>query len=216
MENFLSKLKNLSIRPNGSESLPSSLRPDSTAKPTPVVPVKSVPKNDPVDPATQSGKRFRMGKPLHRRYSFWLALVALGGSGALALGIWSIEKSLPDVSSIASFSQNGTLTIKAADGVVLQQLGSATRQKLSIKQVPDRVIKAFIAAEDRRFYQHNGVDYQSIVRAVASNLLARDLVEGGSTITQQVARIVYLNQDRTMGRKLHEAFLAQKIERHVE
>ncbi|PSB31091.1 penicillin-binding protein [Stenomitos frigidus ULC18] len=154
-----------------------------------------------------------MGKPLHRRYSFWLALVAVGGGGAFAWGVWAVEKSLPDVSAIASFAQNGTLTIKAADGVVLQQLGSATRQKLTIKQVPDRVIKAFIAAEDRRFYQHNGVDYQSIVRAVASNLLARDFVEGGSTITQQVARIIYLNQDRTMGRKIQEAFLAQKIER---
>jgi penicillin-binding protein 1A len=212
VENFLSKLKNLSIRSNGSESLRPPLRPDSVIK-QPSLPAKPLLNNDPADPKPQKGKRFRMGKPLHRRYSFWLALVALSGGGALAFGAWAIEKSLPDVSAISSFSQNGTLTIKAADGAVLQQLGSATRQKLTIKQVPDRVIKAFIAAEDRRFYQHNGVDYQSIVRAVASNLLARDLVEGGSTITQQVARIIYLSQDRTMERKLQEAFLAQKIER---
>ena len=212
MENFLSKLKNLSIRSSGVDSLRSDLRPDGVVK-QPSLPAKPSSNLDPADPTPQKGKRFRMGKPLHRRYSFWLALVALGGGTVLALGIWKIEKSLPDVSAISSFSQNGTLTIKAADGTVLQQLGSATRQKLTIKQVPDRVIKAFIAAEDRRFYQHNGVDYQSIVRAVASNLLARDLVEGGSTITQQVARIIYLSQDRTMGRKLQEAFLAQKIER---
>lgn len=213
MENFLSKLKNLSIRSNGAAPLRSDLRPDSAVKPPSALPVKPAPKADPADPIAPSGKRFRTGKPLHRRYTFWLALIAVSGGGALAWGIQTVEKSLPDVSAIASFSQNGTLTIRAADGAVLQQLGSATRQKLTIKQVPDRVIKAFVAAEDRRFYQHNGVDYQSVLRAVASNLLARDLVEGGSTITQQVARIVYLNQDRTMGRKVQEAFLAQKIER---
>ncbi|XGV97461.1 MAG: transglycosylase domain-containing protein [Leptolyngbya sp. BL-A-14] len=179
-----------------------------------VLPLKATP-NVPerTEPVASRGKRVRIGKPFYRRPIFWLALVALGGGATLAWGVWKIEKSLPDVSDISSFSQNGTLTIKAADGVVLQQLGSATRQKLTIKQIPDRVIKAFIAAEDRRFYQHSGVDYQSIVRAFASNLLARDVVEGASTITQQVARIVYLSQDRTMGRKIQEAFLAQKIER---
>lgn len=214
MENFLSKLKNLSIRPNGSQSLPADVRPDRVTKPHSGLPIKTTPNAvDQPDPTAPRGKPSRIGKPLHRRYAFWLALIAVGGGATMAWGVWKIEKSLPDVSDISSFSQNGTLTIKAADGVVLQQLGSATRQKLTIKQIPDQVINAFIAAEDRRFYQHNGVDYQSIVRAVASNLLARDLVEGGSTITQQVARIVYLNQDRTMGRKVQEAFLAQKIER---
>lgn len=213
MENFLSKLKNLSIRSNGSESLQSDLRPDSTAKSPSALPQAVTPRSDQTEPVPQRKKRFRMGKPLHHRYAFWLAFVAVSGGAAVAWGVLKVEKSLPDVSAIASFSQNGTLTIKAADGVVLQQLGSATRQKLTIKQVPDRVVKAFIAAEDRRFYQHNGVDYQSVIRAVASNLLARDLVEGGSTITQQVARIIYLSQDRTMARKLQEAFLAQKIER---
>ncbi|MBW4469620.1 MAG: penicillin-binding protein 1A [Stenomitos rutilans HA7619-LM2] len=214
MENFLSKLKNLSIRSNGSQPLTSDLRRDREGNPPSALPMKAPPNaTDRAEPVTLRGKRVRIGKPLHRRYAFWLALVALGGGAALAWGAWKIEQSLPDVSDISNFSQNGTLTIKAADGTVLQQLGSATRQKLTIKQVPDRVIKAFIAAEDRRFYQHNGVDYQSIVRAFASNLLARELVEGGSTITQQVARIVYLTQDRTVGRKLQEAFLAQKIER---
>lgn len=214
MENFLSKLKNLSIRSNGSQPLRSDLRRDRAVNPPSALPTKAAPNApDRAESVTPRGKRVRVGKPLHRRFTFWLALVALGGGAALAWGAWKIEQSLPDVSDISSFSQNGTLTIKAADGAVLQQLGSATRQKLTIKQIPDRVIKAFLAAEDRRFYQHNGVDYQSIVRAVASNLLARDLVEGGSTITQQVARIVYLTQDRTVGRKLQEAFLAQKIER---
>ncbi|XHX80017.1 MAG: transglycosylase domain-containing protein [Stenomitos frigidus ULC029] len=208
MENFLSKLKNLSTRSNGTRALQRS---DNAANRSPKPPLESVQTVDRRAAIAQRIKRWRLGK-LYRRPLFWVAL-ALGGGGALAVGVWTIDKGLPDVSDIASFAQNGTLTIKAADGSVLQQLGPATRQKLTIKQMPDRVVKAFVAAEDRRFYQHNGVDYQSIVRAVGSNLLARDLVEGGSTITQQVARIIYLNQDLNLGRKVQEAFLAQKIER---
>jgi penicillin-binding protein 1A len=211
VENFLSKLKNLSTRSNGTRALQSPVRPDSTANRPLDVPPEAVQKTDRRASIVRRIKRLQLGT-LHRRPLFWVAL-ALGSGGALAVGFWALDQSLPDVTDIASFAQNGTLTIKAADGVVLQQLGPATRQKLTIKQMPDRVVKAFVAAEDRRFYQHNGVDYQSIVRAVGSNLLARDLVEGGSTITQQVARIIYLNQDLNLGRKVQEAFLAQRIER---
>jgi len=208
VENFLSKLKNLSTRSNGTRALQRS---DDAANRSPEPPLEAVQEVDRRAAIARRIKRLRLGT-LHRQPLFWVAL-ALGSGGALAVGLWAIDKGLPDVSDIASFAQNGTLTIKAADGGVLQQLGPATRQKLTIKQMPDRVVKAFVAAEDRRFYQHNGVDYQSIVRAVGSNLLARDLVEGGSTITQQVARIIYLNQDLNLGRKVQEAFLAQKIER---
>jgi len=236
VENFLSKLKNLSIRSTSSDAFRSDLTPDNassraaSSKPRPPrrpmksffprvkeSPAQTTPGLDrtesPPNGARPSVKRSRDRKPLHRRPLVWIALLAVSGGGALAWGVWKIESGLPDVSDISNFAQNGTLTIKSADGVVLQQLGPATRQKLAFKQIPDRVVKAFVASEDRRFYQHNGVDYQSIVRAFASNLLAHDVVEGASTITQQVARIVYLNQDRTVGRKLQEAFLAQKIER---
>ena len=77
------------------------------------------------------------------------------------------------------------------------------------------VINSFIAAEDRRFYQHNGVDYQGIFRAVARNVSKASLLEGGSTITQQLARMVFLNQDRSFDRKVKEAVMAQKLEREV-
>jgi penicillin-binding protein 1A len=144
-----------------------------------------------------------------------LLLTAGSGTGALVWGYWTLEKSLPDTSDISTFVRDGTLSIKAADDTILQQLGHATREKLTIKQIPSPVIQAFIAAEDRRFYQHSGVDVQSILRAFATNLIARDVVEGGSTITQQLARVVYLNQERSVWRKLQEALLAQKIEREM-
>ena len=156
----------------------------------------------------------RIQNPRHRRL-FWVGVGV--GSGAIALSVsWFIlDRSLPDTSDIATFERDGTLTIKASDGTILQQLGPATRDKLTIQQIPKPLIQAFIASEDRRFYQHNGVDYQGIVRAMASNMLAREVVQGGSTITQQVARIVFLNQERSIGRKVREAMLAQKIEREM-
>lgn len=154
-------------------------------------------------------------RPLHRSRLFWATLFLSAGGAGLAWSYWTIERSLPDTGAIATFVRDGTLTIKAADGSVLQQLGPATREKLTIQQMPEQVIEAFIAAEDRRFYQHGGVDFQSIVRAAASNIVAGDVVEGASTITQQLSRIVYLNQERSLWRKLQEAFLAGKIERQL-
>ncbi|MBW4465921.1 MAG: penicillin-binding protein 1A [Pegethrix bostrychoides GSE-TBD4-15B] len=94
----------------------------------------------------------------------------------------------------------------------MQQIGPATRDKVEITKMPLLLPEAFIASEDQDFYQHNGVDYGAIGRATLKNLVARDVVEGGSTITQQLARIVFLGQERSLGRKVREALLAQKME----
>ncbi|WP_448287486.1 transglycosylase domain-containing protein [Phormidesmis priestleyi] len=150
------------------------------------------------------------------RKRFLLVGLLVGGFGLFRVAIWEIDRSLPNPADLASFARPGTLTIKASDGSVLHELGPATRQKTQIDQMPKQVVDAFIASEDRRFYEHTGVDYQAIVRAVARNLTSGGLVEGGSTITQQVARVVFLNQDRSIGRKIKEAFLAQKLEREVD
>ena len=85
----------------------------------------------------------------------------------------------------------------------------------TLKQIPDQLKKAFIASEDRRFKQHNGVDPQGIIRAVWNNLRSQDVVEGGSTITQQLARILFLKQERTIWRKLKEVRLSQKMEKEL-
>ncbi len=158
-------------------------------------------------------------KPLHKRHSFWMGLGAASvGSASIAavLAFQSLERSLPPTDDIFTFAREGTLTIKAADDTILQQVGPATREKLKIDQIPDKLVKAFIASEDRRFYKHTGIDFQGILRATASNLLAGNVVQGASTVTQQLARIVFLDQDPSAKRKILEALLALKIEREMK
>lgn len=164
---------------------------------------------------TLSSRILSSDKPFYRRVWFWAGLSIGGGIIALHYTILEIDRNLPDQSALKAVIREQTLTIKAADGTVLQQQGEATREQLQLEQIPDNVKKAFIAAEDRRFNQHNGVDIQGIFRAVINNLRSQDVVEGGSTITQQVARILFLKQEKTFWRKLKEVRLAQKIERQL-
>jgi penicillin-binding protein 1A len=144
------------------------------------------------------------------------ALISLGFFGLGRIAYWQIDRSMPPTSRLNTFLRRGTITIKALDGSVLQQSGDATRERVTIDKMPDQVVNAFIAAEDRRFYQHTGVDYTGIVRAMARNITSGGLMEGGSTITQQLARMAFLNQDRSLIRKVKEAVLAQRLERDIK
>ena len=152
--------------------------------------------------------------PFYRYRILWLGLLMLG-AGSLASVLWNIERGLPNTAEIKTFVREGTLLVKALDGTVLQQSGPVTRDRVQVSKMPPRIAQAFLAAEDRRFYQHTGVDYKSVVRAMVANVRSRDVVEGGSTITQQLARMVFLNNDRSLLRKVQEAMLAQKIDREL-
>lgn len=152
--------------------------------------------------------------PKKTRNQIVLALLFVG-LGGLTYGYWKIESELPDISTLSAFVRPGTLTLKAMDGTAILQTGPATRDKLPLDKFPKQVINAFIAAEDHRFYQHHGVDYLGLMRAIGRNISKGEMVEGASTLTQQLARMVFLNQDRSLIRKIREAMLAQKLEREV-
>ncbi|MFM7450168.1 MAG: transglycosylase domain-containing protein [Leptolyngbyaceae cyanobacterium] len=221
MDKFLAKLKGLSTN-STKKSLPSppveanghassnGSQPDSSTRQT-LKPGKQYP-----DLKAIKALLARSPQWVQDNRYLALAIVAGGGLGAFLLAGYAIDRSLPEVAEIQTFVRRGTLTIKAADGAVIQQIGPATREKLTYDQIPPQLAEAFVASEDRRFYRHSGVDYWGVGRAVSSNLLARGVVEGGSTITQQLARIVFLSQDRTLMRKAKEALLAQKIEREMK
>lgn len=161
----------------------------------------------------------RQNRPLYQRWWAWgLVGIGFGTAGAAVAGytaIRAIEQDLPDTTDVLTYNQSGTLTIKAANGEILQQLGPATREKIDLDDMPEQLTHAFIASEDEDFYEHNGVNYQAILRATLKNIRAGEVLEGGSTITQQLARVVFLDQERTLSRKLREALLAQKMEREL-
>ena len=146
-------------------------------------------------------------------------LVGAGAGVAVALSqsllLVGVDSLMPDVRRLGSYNRPGTVTVLSADGQVIQKLGPATREKLMSGQMPLLVQRAFIAAEDRRFYQHNGIDPVGIGRALVRNLKQGAVEEGASTITQQLARTVFLSQDRTILRKLNEVVLAGKLERQL-
>lgn len=155
----------------------------------------------------------------HPKFWLWVGLGAGVSGGALAVGwgLYRLESSAnQSVADVLTYSPPETITIQSADGIALQEIGPVSHEKLKSWQIPPVVKQAFIASEDRRFQDHGGVDLQGILRAAFSNLQAGEVVEGGSTITQQLARIVFLNQERTFGRKYTEMRLAQKIEQNLD
>lgn len=158
-------------------------------------------------------KPFRGENPLQKRPLFWVGTAT--GATVLALGgAWLyVDNSVGKYSTndALTYLRPGTITIKGVDGTVLLQTGNATRETLKLWQIPDKLAKAFVAIEDKRFYEHDGVDYKGVTRAMFSNLTSKGLVEGASSINQQVARMVYLNQERSFWRKIREVRLAQKL-----
>ena len=158
---------------------------------------------------------------MNRDYFNWLLIIisslSIGSISAISERFISIriDSILPESSRVLRFSRPGTISILSTNGQIIQKLGPATREKITEGEMPSLIKKTFIAAEDRRFYTHKGVDFLSITRALKNNLNQRAVKEGGSTITQQLARMVFLTQERTIIRKIKEVVLAFKLERQL-
>lgn len=108
--------------------------------------------------------------------------------------------------------------VMASDGTVLRKFplpGSGYRKLATLEEMPKRLVATFLAVEDRRFYRHQGLDYQGIARALLNNTLHMRVSEGGSSITQQLARNLYLNRKQTLLRKLNEASIALALEKRL-
>jgi penicillin-binding protein 1A len=138
---------------------------------------------------------------------------------AAGLGYWvyrQFESDLPaNLSAVTDYQPIRASQVWSADGELIGEFFVEKRVLLPIEQVPDLVRKAFVAAEDGRFYKHGGVDYLGVARAAWANLRARQVVQGGSSITQQVAKILIVGQERSLARKVREALLAFRIEKRL-
>ena len=149
---------------------------------------------------------------------FLLGAVAVCAIGALVGGIvlYTVNSRLPDVQSLRDVELQEPLYVYASDGRLMGLFGEMRRYPVQIGQVPARVKQAFLAAEDARFYEHHGVDFKGVARAVWLLATTDDRrVPGGSTITQQVARQFFLDSEYSYTRKLREMLLAMKMEREL-
>jgi penicillin-binding protein 1A len=143
-------------------------------------------------------------------------VVFLVGVAAAAGLIWHFSKDLPDYSQLQNYEPPVTTRVHAADGALLGEYSKERRLYLPIQAVPKLVINAFLAAEDKNFYEHGGIDYSGMARAAlvyAQNFGSNRRPQGASTITQQVAKNFLLTNEVSFSRKIKEALLAMRIER---
>lgn len=141
-----------------------------------------------------------------------LAVLFVLGVGAVVGIFFYISMDLPQINSLKDYNPPMNSKILSRDGEVLLDIGVETREVVPFDKIPKRVVDAFLAAEDDNFYHHQGIDYLGIIRAFAVNLKEGKLVQGGSTITQQVAKSFLLSNERTISRKVKDLLLARKIE----
>ena len=145
-------------------------------------------------------------------------LVFVAASAAVGVYISQQSKDLPDYESLAKYEPPVMTRIHAHDGSLISEFARERRIFVPINTIPKRVIAAFLSAEDRRFYDHGGIDFQGVARAVFAAIEAKfrgshKNLQGASTITQQVAKNFLLTNERSMERKVKEAILAIRIER---
>lgn len=139
-------------------------------------------------------------------------LAVIGGIGGGLVA--TVYQSIPDGTHLQQYRPNLTTKIYSRDGQELARLFAEHREMVPLEQIPQALINATVAIEDSRFFEHGGVDLRGIGRALKENWQAGRPAQGGSTITQQLARELYLSRKPTLMRKLQEALLALKLERY--
>ena len=153
-----------------------------------------------------------------KRWLIYLAPVLVGlalvGTLLVAFVFALLYPTLPTLEALTDYQPKIPLRIVSAEGELLGEFGEERRAVVSIREVPEIMRRAILAAEDERFYQHGGVDYISVLRAALTNV-ASGTQQGAGTITMQVARNFFLTRERTLTRKLREVLLAYKIEANL-
>ncbi|MBI5560348.1 MAG: PBP1A family penicillin-binding protein [Deltaproteobacteria bacterium] len=149
-------------------------------------------------------------KPLHKIIAA-AAVVFLAAGGFYLYLI----KDLPSITALEDYHPNLVTKVYSDDGRVIGEFYTEKRTVTPLNNIPAHLVQAFLAAEDTKFFEHGGIDYLGIARALYKNITAGRIVQGGSTITQQVARTFFLTSERKLTRKLREAILAYRIEKHL-
>lgn len=149
------------------------------------------------------------------KYRLWITLPLVG---ALFIGIFlgallAVTQNLPQVESLQTYEPSSVTRILADDGRPVRSFFVERRIPIPLQEIPDKLIKAVISVEDTRFYSHFGLDVKGILRALWRDITSMRVVEGGSTLTQQLSKVLFLTPEKTFIRKIKEAVLAINIER---
>jgi penicillin-binding protein 1A len=194
--------------------------PNSESKPKKPAPKRQVEEDDDDDAPPERKPRVSRSSAKRRpkrinvgRLVYWGAVLGLWAAIAVVgVVVWA-GAHLPPIQSLEIPKRPPTIEIVGIDGAVLATRGEMAGANIALKDLPPYLPKAFIAIEDRRFYSHFGVDPWGILRAAVTNVLHHGVSQGGSTLTQQLAKNLFLTQERTIQRKLQEAELAIWLER---
>jgi len=158
-------------------------------------------------------------RPFWLRVLLWLAsclvLWAVGATAAVWLLYLAVKNSLPSLPELSAYSPPATTRVYDFTGALLAEFAVERRDVLPAGKIPRRLVEAFIAAEDDRFFSHGGIDPLGIIRAAIKNLKAGRIVQGGSTITQQVAKSI-IGREKTFTRKFKEAILSLQLEKKFQ
>ena len=150
------------------------------------------------------------------KYGLILGIIgALAASAALAFAYYHLEPELPSIDNLRDVRLQVPLKVYSRDRKLIAEFGEKRRNPLRYDEFPERMVQAFLSAEDANFFSHPGVDYRGLLRAGVQLALTGEKKQGGSTITMQVARNFYLSRKKTYTRKLSEIFLALRIEREL-
>ena len=166
------------------------------------------------DDRPRAPRKSQKKKPKWRWFWWLVRKLALPVIALTVIFIAYISYDLPDISKLGDFKKTPSITVKAEDGTVLGTYGDIYGDYVPYEQLPKSLINAVVATEDRNFFHHFGIDPIGLLRATFVNIRAHRLVQGGSTITQQLAKNAFLSPARTLKRKLQEMVLAIELEHH--
>jgi penicillin-binding protein 1A len=182
---------------------------------------RSAPESDKPKPRPRRKKKSAKAKSASKgkrrsllgRMTYWTLVAGLWAVIAGAGAVIYVGAHLPPIQSLEIPKRPPSIQINDVNGKQLARRGDLAGEIITLKELPPYVPRAFVAIEDRRFYEHYGVDPLGIGRAVVANVLHRGVAQGGSTLTQQLAKNLFLTQERTVTRKLQEVLLAMWLER---
>ena len=151
------------------------------------------------------------------KLKFIIVLAALAIFVGVSAGVYlAVSRDVPSIEEIKQYKPDSGTKIYADDNTLIGELKAEKGIFVPIERIPDNMINAVVAVEDSRFWKHKGIDYIAILRAIVKDIIHVGFKEGGSTLTQQLTKVMFLSPEKTLTRKLKEAFLAIKIEKSLE